>query len=90
MELLKTSLGSLTLATALLAGGSALAIVPESGTRPLPSIVGVTSPNVTVTFEGGTAIVSGSVDSSGEVQLIVSHLANLEGVDKVVNLITAR
>lgn len=88
MELLTKNKSLSLLAAGLLFSGSAMAILPATGTKPLNSIIGVTSSTLNVTIKDGTAYVSGTVDSGGEISLVLSHVSNMDGVDRVVNMVT--
>jgi len=54
----------------------------------LDSIPGVTSPSVNVNVNDGVATLFGQVDTASERKLAERHVAKLEGVDRVINLVT--
>jgi len=56
--------------------------------KTLDFIPGVTSPNVNVTVQEGVATLFGVVDTHSERKLAERHVAKLEGVDRVINLVT--
>ena len=81
---MKNSFTAITLVTALFAG-SASAMVTSA---PLSSVVGLSGVGVNYTIDDGVAMLFGHVDSGIEAALAQSHIEKMEGVDKVINLIT--
>lgn len=54
----------------------------------LDSIPGVTAANVNYTVDNGVATLFGSVESKSESKMAERYIAQLDGVDRVINLIT--
>ena len=81
-----------TIAALALAGalsiGTASAMGLDTGTKPLGSVVGVNGPSVSVNIEDGVATLFGNVESNIESHLAQSHVESIDGVDRVINLIT--
>lgn len=81
-----------TVAALVVAGfmsvGSASAMMLDNGNSPLNSVDGVSSANLTVNFKNGVATVFGDVDSGVESALAANYVADMDGVTRVVNLIS--
>jgi len=54
----------------------------------IDSIPGVSSANINVNVENGVATLFGNTDTASERKLAERHVAKLEGVDRVINLVT--
>jgi osmotically-inducible protein OsmY len=85
-------INSKSLTTLVLAGalsvGTASAMGLQQGTQALTSVVGVSSASIGVNVSDGTATLFGSAESGSEAALAEAHVAKLDGVEKVINLIT--
>ncbi len=68
--------------------GTTSAMGLSQGTQALSSIVGVSSSSISVNVDDGVATLFGSADSGSDAALAENHVAKLDGVDKVINLIT--
>lgn len=83
-------LNKATIAALLIAGtmtaGTASAMLTSS-TAPLTGIVGVTASDISVRVDEGVATLFGTVESISDKAAAQRHVANLEGVDQVINLI---
>ena len=88
MKLLNTKTLAALAITGALSIGTASAMGLDSGTQPLNSVVGVSSANISVNLDDGVATLFGNVDSGAESALAASHVAKLDGVEQVINLIT--
>ena len=79
MKLFKTT----ALATVLVLGsiGAASAVT-------LDNLPGVTGPNINVKIDNGVATLFGQADSGSDKQIAERYVANIEGVNKVINLVT--
>jgi mevalonate kinase len=84
---LSKSIAALAIAGAL-SIGTASAMGLSSGTQPLDSIVGVSSASISVNLTDGVATLFGNVESGAESALAANHVEKIEGVDRVINLIT--
>ena len=74
--------------TGALSIGTASAMGLDVGTKPLDSIIGVTSATLSVTVNDGVATVWGTTDSGAEAAIAANQVAQMEGVDRVINLVT--
>lgn len=74
--------------TGALSIGTASAMGLDSGTKPLNSIVGVNSTSLSYNVRDGVATLFGNADSSFESALAKNHVEQIDGVDRVINLIT--
>ena len=85
MKLFKTS----AIATALLIGTISIGTM-AMGTASAITLdaPGVTSASVNVSVKNGVATLFGTVDSSFERAKAERHIAKMDGVDKVINLIS--
>jgi len=54
----------------------------------LDTIPGISSTNLNVTVKDGVATLFGNTDSASERKLAERHVAKLEGVERVINLVT--
>ena len=72
----------------IMTAGTTSAMGLSQGTQALLSIVGVSSSSISVNVDDGVATLFGSADSGSEAALAENHVAKLDGVDKVINLIT--
>ena len=68
--------------------GTASANLPEIGTQPLNTIVDVYSPGLSVTVSDGIATLFGDAESSAEAAMAEERVADIDGVDHVINLVT--
>lgn len=68
--------------------GVATAMEIGDGTKQLTSINGVSSVDISVTVKDGVATLFGSVDAGMESVLVANYVSEMNGVDKVVNLIS--
>ncbi len=88
MKFLNTkTLAALAIASAF-SFGNAHAMIKS--TMPVYSVNGVSSASLTVTVDNGIATLFGSVDSGIESALAESHVAKLDGVEKVINQIQVK
>jgi hypothetical protein len=82
-------LNAKTLAALALTGamsiGTASAMGLDSGIKPLTSVAGISSTNISVKVDDGVATLFGFVDSNHEHALAEAHVADMEGVDRVIN-----
>lgn len=74
--------------TGALSIGTASAMGLNIGTKPITSITGVSSTNISVRVDDGVATLFGSADSQSEVSLAKNHVKTIDGVDRVINLVT--
>ena len=74
--------------TGALSVGTASAMGLDAGTRSLNSVIGVSSASLSVNLDDGVATLFGNVESGAEAALAASHVAKLDGVEQVINLIT--
>ena len=74
--------------TSALSIGSASAMGLNIGTQPVNQIIGVSSASLSVTVNDGVATLFGSTDSGAEAALAEAKVAQMEGVDRVINLIS--
>jgi len=81
----KTTVASLLVIGALTAGTASAMTKVE--TTPLLGVVGITSANLTVRVQDGVATLSGVVESRSEAALAKNHVANMDGIDKVISLV---
>jgi len=81
---MKTTIATLTLAGALFAGSASAMIT--SG--PVNGVVGISSASLNYTVDEGVATLYGDVDSGVESALAQAHVEKLQGVNKVINLIS--
>ncbi len=72
----------------IMTAGTTSAMGLSQGTQALSSIVGVSSSSISVNVDNGVATLFGSADSGSDAALAENHVAKLDGVDKVINLIT--
>lgn len=72
----------------IMTAGNTSAMGLSQGTQALSSIVGVSSSSISVNVDDGVATLFGSADSGSDAALAENHVAKLDGVDKVINLIT--
>lgn len=87
MKLLNTnSLASILVISALSIGTASA--MTERHTTPLAGAIGISSVDLRVTIEDGTATIFGNVDSGSESGLVSQYVAGMDGVDKVINLIS--
>jgi len=73
--------------TGALSVGTASAMGLNTGIMPVDSIAGVSSSNISVKVDNGVATLFGYVDSSHESALAQAHVEQIDGVDRVINLI---
>ncbi len=88
MKLLNTKTLTAVLVAGALSIGTASAMGLSQGTQALTSVVGVSSAAISVNVDDGVATLFGNAESGSEAALAASHVARLDGVDKVINLIT--
>ena len=88
MKTLSTKTIAALAITGALSIGSASAMGLNAGTKPLDTIVGISSPSVYVKIDDGVATLFGNVESSFDSNLAENHVENIEGVDRVINLVT--
>jgi hypothetical protein len=74
--------------TGAMSMGTASANLPEIGTQPLNSILEATSPRLSVNVSDGIATLFGDAESGAEAAMVEERVADIEGVDHVINLIT--
>lgn len=87
MKLLnKTTITSLLLVSALSIGTASA--MTERHTTPLSGAIGISSVDLRVTVEDGVATIFGNVDSGAESGLATQYVAGMDGVAKVINLIS--
>jgi len=67
-----------------LLSGSAFAMQPSHSVF---GVVGASSQSVEYRLDSGTATLTGDVETLGESSIIEAYVKNLEGVDRVINLI---
>jgi osmotically-inducible protein OsmY len=72
----------------MMAAGTASAMGLSQGTQPLDSIVGVSSASLSVNVRDGVATVFGNVESGSEAALAKAYVSQMDGVERVINLIT--
>jgi len=65
-----------------------LGTVGAANAATLDKIPGISSTNLNVSVKDGVATLFGNTESASERQLAERHVAKLEGVDKVINLVT--
>lgn len=82
------TLATLIVVALMSAGSASAALMLKNGTSSLYSVEGVSSANLSVTLRNGVATLSGDVDSGVESALAADHVADMEGVTEVVNLIS--
>ncbi len=71
----------------------ALSISPASAMTQhlsLVGVVGVSTATLSATVEDGVATIFGTVDSGIEEALVKNYVANIEGVDEVIDHITSK
>ena len=68
--------------------GTASAMGLNIGTKPVNQIVGVSSATLSVTVNDGVATLFGTTESGAEAALAETKVAQMEGVDRVINLVT--
>ncbi len=88
MKLLITKTLAALAITGALSIGTASAMGLNAGTQPLDSIVGVSSASISVNLDNGVATLFGNAESGAESALAAHHVAKIDGVDRVINLIT--
>ena len=74
--------------TGALSIGTASAMGLNAGTQSLDSVIGVSSANLSVSLNDGVATLFGNAESGAESALAASHVAKIDGVERVLNLIT--
>lgn len=74
--------------TGMLAIGPASATGLNSGTKALDSVIGVNSSSLSYNIRDGVATIFGNTDTRAEVELVESHIRQITGVDRVINLVT--
>jgi len=84
--IVKKSAATLLLAVALTGMGSNAYAMKHSST--LTGVVGLSTHSINYTVDEGTATLIGDVDSHVEAALAVAELGKLEGVDRVINLLS--
>jgi hypothetical protein len=84
---LSKSIAALAIAGAL-SIGTASAMGLSAGTQPLDSIVGVSSASLSVTINDGVATLFGTTDSGAEAAIAANEVSQIEGVERVINLVT--
>ena len=82
----KTTFASMLVIGALSVGTASA--MTDRHTTPLTGALGTSSVDLRVTVEDGVAYLFGNVDSGIESGLVEQHVAGLDGVDKVINLIS--
>ena len=82
----KATLASLFVIGALAAGTASA--MTDRHTTELTGVLSTSSVNLRVTVEDGVAYLFGNVDSAIESGHAARHVAGIEGVNKVINLIT--
>lgn len=88
MKLLNTKAFAAIAVTGALSIGTASAMGLDSGTKSLDSVIGVNSASISYKVQDGVATLFGSADSSFESALAKKHVQNIDGVDRVINLVT--
>ena len=88
MKLLNTKTLTAVILAGMMTAGTASAMGLSQGTQPLTSIVGVSSAAISINVDGDVATLFGNVESGSEAALAASHVSKLDGIDKVINLIT--
>ena len=88
MNILNTKTFTAIALTGALSIGTASAMGLDSGIKPLASVVGVSAPSVSVNIQDGVATLFGNVESNSEAQLAKTYVENIDGVDRVINLVT--
>ena len=88
MKLLNTKTLAALAITGALSIGTASAMGLNAGTQPLDSVIGVSSANLSVSLNDGVATLFGNAESGAESALAASHVAKIDGVERVINLIT--
>ena len=68
--------------------GTASAMGLNIGTKPVNKIVGVSSATLSVTVNDGVATLFGTTESGAEAALAENKVAQMDGVDRVINLVT--
>ncbi len=85
-------LNAKTLAALALTGamsiGTASAMGLNIGTQPVNQIVGVSSASLSVTINDGVATLFGTTESGAEAALAETKISRMDGVDRVINLVT--
>ena len=76
------------LVTGMMTAGSASAMGLSEGTQPLDSVVGVSSANLSVNVRDGIATVFGNVESGAEAAIAKNYVSQMDGVDRVISLIS--
>lgn len=79
MKLLK----QITIATVLVLGS-----IGAASATTLETLPGVTGTNINLRIDNGVATLFGQADSGGESKIAERHVAKMEGVDRVINLVT--
>lgn len=77
-----------TIIAGMMTVGSASAMGLSHGTQPLDSVVGVSSASLSVNVRDGVATVFGNVESGAEAGIARNYVAQMEGVDRVISLIS--
>ena len=88
MKLLNTKTLAALAITGALSIGTASAMGLDAGTQSLNSVIGVSSASISVNLDDGVATLFGNAESGAESALAASHVAKLDGVERVINLIT--
>jgi hypothetical protein len=88
MKLLNAKTLAAVALTGALSIGTASAMGLSTGTQPLNSVVGVNSASISYKVQDGVATLFGTTDSKSESQLAQYHIENIDGVDRVINLVT--
>lgn len=88
MKLLNTKTLTALAITGVLSIGTASAMGLNADTKPLDSIIGVSSATLSVTVKDGVATLWGTTDSGAEAAIAANQVSQMEGVDRVNNLVT--
>ena len=88
MKLRNTKTFAALALTAGMSVGTVSAMDLDSGTKFLHSVNGVSSPTLSYRVQDGVATLFGDTDSGFESNLAERHVAKIDGVDRVINLIT--
>ena len=76
------------LVTGIMTAGTASAMGLSQGTQPLDSVVGISSANLSVNVRDGIATVFGNVESGAEAAIAKNYVSQMDGVDRVISLIS--
>ena len=88
MKLLNTKTLAALAITGALSISTASAMGLDAGTQSLNSVIGVSSASISVNLDDGVATLFGNAESGAESALTASHVAKLDCVERVINLLT--